>query len=145
MLTETKLRSVIDCALETIGRGADTVELSFVTDAAMRRLNREHRGKDKPTDVLSFPMFEAKWGKLKIPRWERSPVSLGAIVIAKGVAKRQALAFEHSLFDEVTRLIVHSVVHLVGYDHELSVAEEKKMFAVEDRILDAWRARLPGR
>lgn len=108
----------------------------------MRTLNKAQRNKDKPTDVLSFPMFQAKHGRVRQAKWERAlpePV-LGSIVIAVGVAVRQAKEFEHSLLAEVSRLLVHGVCHLSGYDHELGPREEKLMFAVEDRILARMRA-----
>ena len=113
------------------------MELSFIRDAAMRKLNRAQRGKDKATDVLSFPMYEATNGRIKLNRWEKAlpDRTLGSIVIAMGVAKRQAVEYEHSLAKELTRLIVHGVCHLSGYDHERSAREEKLMFGVEDRIL----------
>lgn len=103
----------------------------------MRVLNKRTRAKDKATDVLSFPNYEAKHGRVAQEKWERGlpdPL-LGSIVIAVGVAARQAKEFEHSYADEVTRLIVHGVCHLAGYDHELSPREEKLMFLMEDRIL----------
>ena len=108
-------------------------------DGKIRRLNLSQRGKDKATDVLSFPMFEAKNGKVKLAAWERALPEkvLGSIVIAMGVAQRQAKEMGHTLSAEVTRLLVHGVCHLAGYDHERSPREEKLMFLREDRILAA--------
>jgi probable rRNA maturation factor len=136
-LTTKKLAAILDLALLTLKLSRFSVELSFVSDRQMRALNRTQRNKDKATDVLSFPMFEAKHGRVRQLRWERaSPEqTLGAIVIAVGVAHRQARDFAHPFAAEVTRLMVHGVCHLAGYDHELSAREEKLMFAVEDRIL----------
>ena len=136
-LTTTKLAAIVDDALAELGLAGYDVELSFIRDPAMRKLNRDQRGKDKATDVLSFPMHEAKHGRIKLSRWEKAlpERTLGSIVIAMGVAARQAVEYEHSLGKELTRLIVHGVCHLSGYDHELSGREEKLMFAMEDRIL----------
>jgi probable rRNA maturation factor len=143
-LTTTKLAAILDLALAELGLERFAVEVSFVSDRKMRMLNREQRGKDKATDVLSFPMFEAKHARVRQAAWEKAlpDQTLGAIVIAVGVARRQASEYSHSFADEVTRLIVHGVCHLAGYDHELSAREEKLMFAVEDRILGRLRARM---
>lgn len=78
-----------------------------MADSRVRRLNREYRGKDKPTDVLSFPSDE---------RNERAPY-LGDIVIAAGVARRQARQAGHSLQTELRILALHGLLHLLGYDH----------------------------
>jgi probable rRNA maturation factor len=136
-LTTKKLAAIVDAALSELRLTGYDVELSFIRDPAMRKLNKAQRGKDKATDVLSFPMYEAKHGRIKLSRWEKALPNrtLGSIVIAMGVARRQAVEYEHSLAKELTRLIVHGVCHLSGYDHELSAREEKLMFAVEDRIL----------
>jgi probable rRNA maturation factor len=141
MLPEAGLCEVIDTSLSALGLDTFCVDLSFVSDREIRRINRAHRDKDKATDVLSFPSYEAKDGKLKIPRFEQgvSGLVLGSVVIAIGVAKKQAAVQKHTFFDEVARLIVHSVCHLAGYDHERSAAAEKKMFAQEDRILELRR------
>ena len=93
-------------------RGALTVAL--VTDARVRALNRQFRGKDAATDVLSFPAGE---------RGE-----LGDVVIATGVALRQARAANHSLQTEFRILALHGLLHLLGYDHE---TDDGRMARVE--------------
>jgi len=130
---------ILDVALEALALRAFCVELDVVTDRQIRTLNSKHRSKDKPTDVLSFPNYEAKNGKIKPEKWEQPPFMLGNIVIANGVARRQAKEFAHPLHAEVARLIVHSVCHLAGYDHDRSPRDETRMFAVEDLILDRLR------
>ncbi|GAB6066463.1 rRNA maturation RNase YbeY [Aquifex pyrophilus] len=103
------------------------VELSvYITDdEEIRELNKTYRGKDKPTDVLSFPLNETVNG-LKI---------LGDIVISQDTAERQARELGHSLNDEVKRLLIHGIVHLLGYDHERGGEEEKKFFELENYLL----------
>ncbi|HEV8384033.1 MAG TPA: rRNA maturation RNase YbeY [Candidatus Acidoferrales bacterium] len=83
----------------------------FVNAEEMKRLNRKYRGKNKATDVLSFPA--AQDGGLKA-----APTFLGDIAIAPGVARRNAKRFGRTVHDELRILILHGVLHLLGYDHE---------------------------
>ena len=104
-------------------RGArGSVSIALVTDTRMRALNRAFRGRNAPTDVLSFPGSEPS-----APRAARAPsawesasggASLGDIAIATGVAKRQARAAGHSYAAELKVLALHGLLHLMGYDHE---------------------------
>ncbi len=88
-------------------RASGTVSVALVADARVRRLNRIYRAKDYATDVLSFP-FEPS-----------TPAShLGDIVIATGVAARQARSAGHSTYTELRVLALHGLLHLIGYDHE---------------------------
>ncbi len=94
-----------------IDLGRDNAELSIVVcdDVMIRELNSEYRGKDRPTDVLSFPMLDDDDG---------GDVSLlGDVVISLETATRQARSRKHPLLTEVTFLLIHGILHLVGYDH----------------------------
>lgn len=122
-------------------------ELSLVltSDEAIRVLNRRWRAKDKATDVLSFPLFDleglkqvgraaakaAKAGTRILP-WE-----FGDIVISVDTAKRQAGERGHSLREELDLLLVHGILHLLGFDHELGEKEE--------RVMRRWERKLLGR
>lgn len=97
----------------------------------IRFLNAEYRNIDKPTDVLSFPMIEADEG---LPN-EYETVLLGDIVISLEKAAEQARELGHSHIREVQFLCVHSTLHLLGYDHEQSFAEEERMFSVQREIM----------
>jgi probable rRNA maturation factor len=102
-------------------RARGVVSLAIVSDARVRALNRTYRGLDRATDVLSFPTTER--ANPLVPRRGRSqrraPVSfLGDIVIARGVARRQAREAGHSERDELRVLALHGLLHLLGYDHE---------------------------
>jgi probable rRNA maturation factor len=108
------------------------VAIALVSDARMRSLNRSYRGKDQATDVLSFPVIisQGAWGPT--PTRSRSAASrlaraagagdgdghLGDIVIAKGVAARQARHAGHSVATEFRVLALHGLLHLIGYDHD---------------------------
>lgn len=96
-------------------RGSVTVVLA--TDAAMRRLNREWRGKDYATDVLSFPADDDG------PRLRGQVRHLGDIVIATGVARRQAVEAGHAYGTELKVLALHGLLHLLGYDHETDTGQ----------------------
>ena len=108
--------------------------IAIVSDATMRRLNRQFRGKDSVTDVLSFPPDEG-------PRSVSGPngTFLGDLAIARGVATRQARQFGHSVQTELRVLALHGLLHLLGYDHETDRGE---MGRLEDRLRT--RAGLPA-
>ena len=93
-------------------RGKGKINLVLVTDAEIRKLNREFRGKDKPTDVLAFPMNEDG--------------VLGDIAISRDTARAQAKRYGVSYRAELKRLTVHGVLHLLGYEHgrKMRSAEE---------------------
>lgn len=114
-------------------RGTATVAL--VGDATSRRLNRQYRGVDRATDVLSFPSTDAWHDGRRIAGVEHEAEGhLGDIVIAKGVAGRQAKALGHAIDIELRVLALHGFLHLVGFDHERDRGE---MRTVEAR----WRRR----
>jgi len=110
-------------------RGAVTIVL--VSDPRMRALNRTYRGKDYATDVLSFGSETSLGRKGRIQPIQPLPPNLGDIVIARGVAKRQARAAGHSEVDELRLLALHGLLHLLGYDHE---RDNGRMRRVERRL-----------
>jgi probable rRNA maturation factor len=89
------------------------VDVLLADDATLRRLNRQYRGKNKATDVLSFPALEGPAGE----------VMGGDLAISLETAARQAAEQGHSLRDEVRILMLHGVLHLAGYDHETDAGE----------------------
>lgn len=109
------------------------VSVSFVDNSEIRRLNRLYRNMDKPTDVLSFPLGEN--GVYDIDK-ETGAALLGDIVISIETAMKQAKMYDHSLEREVGFLTVHSMLHLLGYDHETSPLEAEKMHEKEEMVLE---------
>ncbi|MBC7457400.1 MAG: rRNA maturation RNase YbeY [Bdellovibrionaceae bacterium] len=97
-------------------------EITFVLISApkMKAMNFQFRGKDYATDVLSFA--------------PASPESLGELILCPSVLKKQAKQNGHSLDFEILYMFIHGILHLLGYDHEISKAEEKKMFSLQDRL-----------
>ena len=116
-------------AAEGVAKEAE-VSVVFVDDEYIRHLNRQYRGVDSPTDVLSFAMLEGEplAGK-------EEELILGDVVVSLPAAQRQSAEYGHSLAREVAYLIVHGVLHLLGYDHQ--TAEQKQaMRAKEEAVLE---------
>ena len=115
------------------GRGVRELQVSLLIcgDARIRELNRTFRQKDKTTDVLSFPAHESLRTMKQLPE----TLFLGDLAICHAVTKRQAKEFNISYFDEFIHLFFHGIIHLLGYDHEISLKEEKLMQKWEDEAL----------
>ncbi len=121
------------------------VRLSFVSQARMQKLNRDHRGIDCVTDVLSFPAVKypsgqtaGRAGDLLLKEWdpEESACFLGEIFISPDKAQAQAKEYGHSLLRETAYLLVHGLLHLFGYDHH-DAEGKKDMRDREERALEA--------
>jgi rRNA maturation RNase YbeY len=107
--------------------------VSLVEDREMHRLNRDSRGIDRPTDVLAYAMREG----VRAPGDEGV---LGDVVISVQTAERQARGRGVPTADEVRSLLIHGVLHLLGYDHERSAADARRMKAMERRLRTALAA-----
>ena len=114
-------------------RARGAVSVALVSDARVRALNKKYRGKNDATDVLSFPNAEGRTVRRgrTIPPIPPLPSPLGDIVIARGVARRQAREQGHSERTEVRVLALHGLLHLLGYDHERDAG---RMRRVERRL-----------
>jgi rRNA maturation RNase YbeY len=115
--------------LAVLGMPRAELSLALVSDAAIAELNAAHRGKRGPTDVLSYSLVEGAHATHRA-------ALLGDVVIAVGVAARQAREIGHSLNDELLRLLIHGVLHLLGFDHE--VARDARRMQARERAL--WKA-----
>ncbi|MCT4612328.1 MAG: rRNA maturation RNase YbeY [Clostridia bacterium] len=109
------------------------ISLTIVNDDAIKLLNKEHRDKDKATDVLSFPLINFDE---ELVFYEGEIIELGDIVISLDTAKRQAEDLNHSLKREVCFLVVHSMLHLLGYDH-MTDEDEKEMIEKQNKVLNS--------
>lgn len=112
--------------LRQVRRPRAELGVHVVGDRRMRQLNKRYRKQDKSTDVLAFPMQEGPGPRTDL---------LGDVVISLPTAQRQAKESNHSLDRELTGLLVHGVLHLCGYDHELGDAEARRMQRREHAIL----------
>ena len=119
-------------ALEGFERNAQ-VSVTFVDNEGIHEINRKFRNIDRPTDVLSFPLL----GDDDLPDDKLFSVSLGDIVLSLERAKEQAMEFGHSFEREVAFLTAHSVLHLLGYDHETGEEDERVMRQKQNEIMEA--------
>ena len=134
--TAAEMEAAAVAALE--GEGVDpenaSISVSFVGKAEIKQLNKQFRGVDTVTDVLSFPLFES--GQIPAPDElaEDEELALGDVVICEEVCEAQAKEYGHSIEREILYLFTHSVFHLLGYDHE---TEEDKadMRAREEEVM----------
>lgn len=110
-----------------------SASLLFTSDAEVHALNREWRGKDKPTNVLSFPMLERD--ELVALASEGGPEMLGDIALAQETCAREAAEKGVSLDAHAAHLIVHGLLHLAGHDHEISPTDAAAMEALEIKAL----------
>ena len=108
------------------------ISVTFVDNAEIQTLNAQYRGKDMPTDVLSFPLGEN--GKYDVDQ-DTGACLLGDIVISMEKAMEQAELYGHPLQREVAYLTVHSMLHLLGYDHEQGGLAAVKMREKEEAVL----------
>jgi len=110
--------------LLAVGEDSAALSLSLVNDDAIRSLNREYRGKDAPTDVLSFPIGDGEISHERL---------LGDVVISVETARRQAAAYDAPVQREIYRLLIHGLLHLKGHDH--GVPQERRAMRREERRL----------
>jgi len=129
------LKKAARVLLENLQESRSSLSLSLVGDRRIKRLNRLYRGKDSPTDVLSFPLIEPNVHA----GGERL---LGDVVISLETARRQAEAYDATLEQELQRLLIHGLLHVMGYDHEKK-RERARMQAEERRLATALGMRWP--
>ena len=130
-MLERVLTAAAEAALAYEGAAGD-ITISVVDDEEIHRMNREYRGVDRPTDVLSFPAAEGD-AFPAIP-----DAFLGDIAISLPRAEAQAEEYGHSLLRELSFLAVHGTLHLLGYDH-MTDEDRAEMFARQNEILEKMR------
>jgi probable rRNA maturation factor len=136
-LADRAVRAAIEASAHgDIARGSYLAEVSvrLTDDAEVQTLNREYRHKDKPTNVLSFPMVQPDLLEA-LSEGDDGETLLGDIVLAYGVTSREAAEKGVSLRDHTTHLIVHGTLHLLGYDHDQGEAEADAMEEMERAAL----------
>ena len=128
------VRRAVEATLDYEGyRNNAEVSVTFTDNEKIQKINNEFRGIDKPTDVLSFPLTDYEGADT--PFADELDGSLGDIVISLERAKEQADEFGHSFDREIAFLTVHSMLHLLGYDHVNSEAEELDMRRRQSDVL----------
>ncbi|MGB9867845.1 MAG: rRNA maturation RNase YbeY [Bacillota bacterium] len=129
-------RRVLERTALEVGENPDGLEVSvlFTDEEEVRALNRDYRGADKPTDVLSFPLRESREEEPKVAGEIEGPELLGDIVISVDTAVRQAKDFGETVEEELVRLLCHGMLHLLGFDHA-TPEQEAQMMEIQERIL----------
>ncbi len=123
------IATLCSCILDAMGEGASALNVVVVNPGLMRALNRRFLGRDYATDVLSFAYGQAASDDVR---------DLGEVIVSPEAASLQADRWRTSPEAEAKRLIVHGVLHLLGYDHD-GPAKERQMRAVEKRVLSQVR------
>ena len=131
--TKDMLLKLLDCAAEYEGVDTEITEmsLSFVSKEEIQEINRDYRGKDVPTDVISFALNDEVEDEIDI---------IGLVIICVDIAHEQPKEYEHSFDREIGFLGVHGFLHLLGYDH-MTEEDEKEMFGKQDEILEKFGLR----
>ncbi|MBE6554105.1 MAG: rRNA maturation RNase YbeY [Ruminococcaceae bacterium] len=132
MLVRRAVEATLD--YEQFGNASE-VSITFTDNAGIHALNKKFRGVDSPTDVLSFPLFDYE-GESEEPPVDELIGMLGDIVLSLEQAEAQANKFGHSTEREVAFLTVHSMLHLLGYDHETSQEDELDMRRRQREIME---------
>ena len=122
-----ELKKITESILRALQRSNDELSIALVGDKEMRPLNAKYRKTNKTTDVLSFPADHPTPAR---------PVLLGDVIISVEQARRQAKERNHSLKSEMVTLLIHGILHLVGYDHERSPQQAKIMANLEVKLLN---------
>ena len=132
MLVRDAIETTLD--YEQYGNPCE-VSVSFTDNAGIHELNKKFRGIDRPTDVLSFPLFDYT-GESEEPPVDELMGMLGDIVISLEQAALQAEEYGHSFEREMAFLTVHSMLHLLGYDHETGEEDEADMRRRQSEIME---------
>lgn len=122
-IPEPLLNQAVKVVLREEGVEEAEISVTFLTDAEIRELNRHYLERDRPTDVMAFSLYD-----------EGEPV-LGDVYIGFSQAAEQALEREIPLWEELTRLTVHGVLHVLGYDHPEEDREESEQFRRQEELL----------
>ncbi len=120
------LKKVADATLSHLNAATGDLTLAFTDDKSVQKLNREFAGVNHPTDVLSFSNGDTDT--------ETGKIYYGDVVLSVPIAERQATEAGHSLRDELTLLIIHGVLHLLGFEHS-EEEDQQKMWAIQDEVL----------
>ncbi len=128
-VTRQKIKKIAAAAADRLVLNSARITIIITDDAYIRTINKEYRSIDRPTDVISFANRDNPF-----PDIDASQEEIGDIYISIEQAERQSHEYRVSLIDEMKRLIIHGILHLVGYDHERSDEDEEVMLQKEDEL-----------
>jgi probable rRNA maturation factor len=123
-----KIRSTIFKILKILDCADKEISLSFVDDEKIKQLNKQYLGKDKATNVLSFSLREDEYGNI-------NPQILGDIVISADTAQKDAIQGNLTIAQEIDFLIIHGLLHLLGYNHENTTKKETNIMRQKEKKL----------
>ena len=140
--TKNMLLKLLESAAkhENVNTDITEMSLSFVNKEEIQEINRDYRGKDVPTDVISFALNDEVESEISIIGLEDEINSIGDVIICVDIAKEQAEDYNHSFDREIGFLAVHGFLHLLGYDH-MTPEDEKEMFEKQEKILEEFGLR----
>ena len=140
--TKNMLLELLESAAkhENVNTDITEMSLSFVNKEEIQEINRDYRGKDVPTDVISFALNDEVESEISIIGLEDEINSIGDVIICVDIAKEQAEDYNPSFDREIGFLAVHGFLHLLGYDH-MTPEDEKEMFEKQDKILEEFGLR----
>lgn len=127
-LERRKIRGTVLRILNILNCADKEISISFVDDEDIKQLNKQYLGKDKPTNVLSFSLQEGEYGNI-------NPQMLGDIVISTQTALRDAVRGKLTVEQEIDFLMIHGILHLLGYNHENTTKEETKKMRRKEKEL----------
>lgn len=126
-ITKDFIKKIARDILEMLSLEGVEIGITLTDNKTIKQLNKQWRNKDKPTDVLSFPMEECIGYRYRL---------LGDVVISLPFAKKQAQEIGLTYKEEILRLLIHGILHLIGYDHEKSEEDERIMFEIQEKIFE---------
>jgi probable rRNA maturation factor len=122
-IEESKLKNIVKTLMNLTNIKNKTISILLCSNNTIHQLNKDYRAKDSPTDVLSFV-------------YEDDTEILGDIAISLDKVEEQALKYDCTIEHELKRLLIHGILHIIGYDHEKDMAEEKLMFEKQDELME---------
>ncbi len=131
-MSRTELRDLLRAVLDDERAPVGDLAIAFVGDRTMRRINRDYRSRDETTDVLSFSYVGEP----------HSGGVLGEIYVSPAVARRQAAELGGTFRDEIHRLCIHGVLHILGWTHD-TAPDRRRMIRRQERLLQRFRAAAP--
>ena len=129
------IKHIVDTVLKGENREKKEVSLAFVGPRRIKEINRRYRKKNRVTDVLSFPESEVEMKEFGIGELQENKNILGEMVVCLKEVKKNSRRYKINLETELARVIIHGVLHLLGYDHEKSEEEKEKMQKKEEYYL----------
>ena len=133
-IDEEAIKKIADIVLRGEGKENLSFSLAFVGQGRMRQVNKKFRKKNRVTDVLSFSESKALLEKFKVGNLVKTQ-NLGEIIICIREVKKNAKRFDFSFQKELSRVLIHGILHLMGYDHETNEKDAKKMREKEEQYL----------